>query len=185
MTDKIAQEARNRMDKTLIAFKEELSHIRTGRASVGLLDGIEVEVYGSNMKLNQVATIAAPEARMLTVQPWDKTQLGAIEKAILASPLDITPSNDGTLIRLPLPQLTEDRRKDLVKMVSKIAEESRVSLRNTRRHEVEAVKKMQKDGDLPEDDAHKLSAQIQKITDEFVGKIDAAFKAKDAEIMEV
>lgn len=185
MAHEIVGKAREKMEKSLEAFRQELVHIRTGRASVGLLDNIDVEVYGSKMKLNQVATVTAPEARMLVVQPWDKTHLAAIEKAIQSSPLDITPSNDGHVIRLPMPQLTEDRRKDLMKVVGKMAEEARISVRNVRRHEVEAAKKLQKDGDLPEDDAHRLTADVQKITDEYVGKIDDAVKSKDAEIMEV
>ena len=185
MAHEIVGEAREKMEKSLEAFRQELVHIRTGRASVGLLDNIDVDAYGTKMKLNQVATVTAPEARMLVVQPWDKTQLAAIEKAIQSSPLDITPSNDGNVIRLPMPQLTEDRRKDLMKVVGRMAEEARISVRNIRRHEVEAAKKLQKDGDLPEDDAHRLTADIQKITDEYVAKIDDAVKSKDAEIMEV
>ena len=185
MAHEIVGDVREKMEKSLQAFRQELVHIRTGRASVGLLDNIDVDAYGSKMKLNQVATVTAPEARMLMVQPWDKTQLAAIEKAIQSSPLDITPSNDGNVIRLPMPQLTEDRRKDLMKVVGKMAEEARISVRNIRRHEVEAAKKLQKDGDLPEDDAHRLTADIQKITDEYVAKIDDAVKSKDAEIMEV
>jgi len=181
----ILLEAEDKMGKSLEAFQQEIVHIRTGRASVGLLDGIEVDAYGSKMKLNQVATVAAPEPRLLTIQPWDKSQLAAIEKAILASPLDLTPANDGVIIRLPLPELSGDRRKEMVKMIGKLAEDARVSIRNIRRHEMENAKKLQKDGDLPEDDAHKLSDEIQKCTDTFVGKVDAAFKAKDAEIMEV
>lgn len=185
MEHALCKEARAKMDKSLEAFDNELVHIRTGRASVGLLDTIEVEVYGSKMKINQLGTVSAPEARLLTITPWDKSQMAAIEKAILASPLELTPSNDGKIIRIPIPQLTEERRKDLVKHVHKLAEEARVSVRNVRRHLVEEVKKEQKDGDLPEDDAHKLSAEIQKITDEYVAKIDASLKAKDDEIMEV
>ena len=185
MAHAIVGDGREKREKSLQAFRQELVHIRTGRASVGLLDNIDVDAYGSKMKLNQVATVTAPEARMLMVQPWDKTQLAAIEKAIQSSPLDITPSNDGNVIRLPMPQLTEDRRKDLMKVVGKMAEEARISVRNIRRHEVEAAKKLQKDGDLPEDDAHRLTADIQKITDEYVAKIDDAVKSKDAEIMEV
>jgi ribosome recycling factor len=173
------------MEKSLEAFDNELVHIRTGRASTGLLDSIEVEVYGSRMKINQLGTVGAPEARLLTITPWDKSQMAAIEKAILASPLELNPSNDGKIIRIPIPQLTEERRKDLVKHVHKLAEEARVSVRNIRRHIVEEIKKEQKDGDLPEDDAHKLTAEIQKITDEYIGKIEASLKAKDDEIMEV
>ena len=185
MVDGILKTTREKMDKSIAAFQQELMHIRTGRASTGLLDSIEVDAYGSKMKLNQVATVTAPEARMLVIQPWDKTQIPAIEKAIQQSPLDITPSNDGTVIRLPMPQLTEERRKDLVKMVGKLAEDARISVRNIRRHEVDEAKKLQKDGDLPEDEAHRLTAEIQKITDESVGKIDEAFKTKEEEIMEV
>ncbi len=185
MVDAIVRETRSKMEKCVAAFQQELMHIRTGRASTGLLDAIEVEVYGTKMKLNQLGSITAPEARLLVVQPWDRTQMQAIEKAIQASPLNITPSNDGTVIRIPLPQLTEDRRKDLVKLVGKLAEEARVAVRNVRRHEIDTAKKQQKDGELPEDAAHKLTNEIQKVTDEFVKKIDDTFNAKEAEIMEV
>jgi ribosome recycling factor len=185
MADAVIKEAREKMEKSLAAFQNELMHIRTGRASTGLLDMIEVEVYGSRMKINQLGTVTAPEARLLVVQPWDKSQMAAIEKAIQSSPLDVNPSNDGTVIRIPLPQLSEERRKELVKLVGKLAEEARVSIRNIRRHEMDAVKKRQKDGDLPEDQAHRLTNELQHVTDEFIAKIDEAFKAKDAEIMEV
>ncbi|HIA47377.1 MAG TPA: ribosome recycling factor [Candidatus Hydrogenedentes bacterium] len=178
-------EAEEKMGKSLESFQQEISHIRTGRASTGLLDGIEVETYGSKMPLNQLATISAPEARLLTIQPWDKSQIEPIEKAILASPLDLTPANDGTIIRLPMPELSEERRKEYVKVVGKLAEDARISIRNIRRTEMEAIKKGQKSGEIPEDDAHKLTDAIQKITDEHIGKVDKAFKAKDAEIMEV
>lgn len=185
MAHALVKEAREKMEKSLDSFKQELTHIRTGRASTGLLDGLEVEAYGARMRLNQLANITAPEPRLLVVAPFDKTQIGAIEKALLASPLDITPSNDGRVIRLPIPQLTEERRKDLVKLVGKLAEEAKVAVRNIRRHAVEMAKKSQKDGDIPEDDAHKLTSEIQDLTDDFCGKIDDAFKAKEAEIMEV
>jgi ribosome recycling factor len=178
-------EARDKMAKSVENFQQEIVHIRTGRASTGLLDSIEVEVYGQHMKLNQLATVNAPEPRLLTIQPWDKANIGPIEKAIQDSPLEITPQNDGTLIRIPIPALSEERRKEYVKLVGKLAEESRVSIRNIRRTEVDAIKKLQKDGDIPEDDAHRLTDEIQKVTDEFVGKVDAAFKAKEADIMEV
>lgn len=185
MDSPLLKEARSKMEKSLENFQSELSNIRTGRASVGLLDSIEVDAYGQKMKLNQVGTVSAPEARMLAITPWDKGQIGAIEKAILASPLDLTPSNDGNVIRIPLPELTEERRKDLVKVVSKLAEENRVSVRNIRRHAVDEAKKQQKSGDLPEDEAHRLTADVQKATDQFVGKIDEVLKLKEAEIMEV
>lgn len=185
MSKALEKEAREKMHKSLDSFKMELTHIRTGRASIGLLDNIEVDAYGSKMKLSQVGTITAPEPRLLVVAPWDKTQLHAIEKAIMASPLDLTPSNDGRVVRIPFPQLTEERRKDLVKLVGKMAEETRIAVRNVRRHVVDTAKKMQKDGDIPEDEAHKVTADIQKATDDFIAKIDEAFKAKEAEIMEV
>lgn len=185
MSNALAKQAREKMQKSLDNFRQELTHIRTGRASVGLLDAVEVEVYGTRMKINQLGNITTPEPRMLVIAPWDRTQIGAIEKAILASPLNLTPSNDGHLIRIPFPPLTEERRKDLVKLVGKMAEEAKVAVRNVRRHEVDEAKKMQKDGDLPEDEAHKLTDEVQKITDNFIDKIDEAFKAKEAEIMEV
>jgi ribosome recycling factor len=181
----LIKEARTKMEKSVESFQHELANIRTGRASVGLLDAIEVEAYGSKMKLNQVGTVAAPEARMLTITPWDKSQISAIERAIISSPLDLMPSNDGTVIRIPLPELTEERRRDLVKVVGKLAEESRVAVRNVRRHAVDEAKKLQKDGDLPEDEAHRLTNDVQKATDEYVAKIDEVFKLKEAEIMEV
>jgi len=185
MPSDVEREAKEKMHKSLESFKQELTHIRTGRASVGLLDTIEVEVYGTRMKLNQLANITAPEPRLIAIAPWDRTQLGAVEKAILASPLELTPSNDGHVIRIPFPSLTEQRRKDLVKVVGKLAEEARVAVRNVRRHLVDEARKRQKDGQLPEDQAHKLTADLQKLTDDFCGKIDEVFKAKQDEIMEV
>jgi len=185
MSNTLAKQAREKMQKSLDNFRQELTHIRTGRASVGLLDAVEVEVYGTRMKINQLGNITTPEPRLLVIAPWDRTQIGAIEKAILASPLNLTPSSDGHLIRIPFPPLTEERRKDLVKLVGKMAEEAKVAVRNVRRHEVDTAKKMQKDGDLPEDEAHKITDEVQKITDDFINKIEEAFKAKEAEIMEV
>jgi ribosome recycling factor len=178
-------EAEEKMGKSLQSFSQEIIHIRTGRASVGLLDSIEVDSYGSKMKLNQLATVSAPEPRMLTVQPWDKSQIGPIEKAIMNSPLDLTPANDGAIIRLPLPELSEDRRKEYVKLIGKLAEDARISIRNIRRTDMEVIKKDQKDGEIPEDDAHKLTDELQKLTDSYIKKIDDAFKAKEVEIMEV
>lgn len=185
MIHPIVQDTKGKMDKTIESFRHELGHIRTGRASTGLLDAIDVEVYGTKMKINQLGNINAPEARLLVIQPWDKSQIGVIEKAILASNLDLTPSNDGQVIRIPLPQLTEQRRKELVKVVGKLAEEARVAARTIRRHVIEDIKKKQKDGEIPEDDAHKITAEVQKVTDDEIHKIDALFKAKEAEIMEV
>lgn len=185
MAENYKAEATDKMTKSLEAFVQELVHIRTGRASAALLDAIEVEVYGSKMKINQLANIAVPEARMITVTPWDRAQMGAIEKAIQSSPLDLNPANDGHVIRIPIPGLSEERRRDLVKVTHKMAEEARVSIRNVRRHVVDSIKKSQKSGDVPEDDAHKLTAQIQSATDDFCKKVDDALKAKEEEIMEV
>ena len=185
MSHPAVKEARAKMQKSVDAFSQEMAHIRSGRASVGLVDPIEVDAYGGKMKINQLANVTAPEPRLLLITPWDKGLIGAIQKAIMASALDITPSNDGHVIRLPMPQLTEQRRRDLVKMIHKMAEEAKVAVRNTRRHDVELVKKQQKDGEVPEDEAHHLTAEIQKITDDFCTKIDEAFTAKEAEIMEV
>jgi len=185
MPHPLAREAKDKMGKSLDSFKQELTHIRTGRASTGLLDSIEVDVYGTKMKINQLGNVTTPEPRLLVVAPWDKSQMKAIEKAILASPLDITPSNDGNVIRIPFPPLTEERRKDLVKLVGKLAEEAKVAVRNIRRHGVDSAKKLQKDGELPEDDAHKVTDAIQKLTDGHCTEIDEAFNAKEAEVMEV
>jgi ribosome recycling factor len=185
MAKGILNEAQDKMQKSLDALGQELMHIRTGRASAALLDMVDVEVYGTKMKVNQLANVAVPEPRMLTITPWDKSQLGTIERAIMASPLEITPQNDGTIIRLPIPPLTEERRKDLVKFAHKLAEEARVSVRNIRRHAVDTIKKSQKDGAIPEDDAHRQTAEVQKLTDEYVGRIDSALKHKEEEIMEV
>ena len=178
-------DVKGKMGKSLEAFKVELSHVRTGRASVHLLDSIDVDAYGTPMKINQLGNITTPEPRLIVVTPWDKTQLQAIEKAIQSAPIDLNPSNDGEIIRIPLPQPTEERRKELVKVVHGFAEESKISIRNIRRHAMEQVKTEQKDGDLPEDDAHKLSDDIQKTTDSFIKQIDDLLKSKDAEIMEV
>jgi len=185
MTNALTKDAHDRMQKSLDSFKQELAHIRTGRASVGILDAVEIEAYGARMKINQVANVTVPEPRMLLITPYDRSQIGVIEKAILVSPLNITPSNDGHAIRVPFPPLTEERRKDLVKLVGKLAEEARVAIRNVRRHNVDAAKKMQKDGEIPEDKARKLTDELQKLTDDFCEKVDQAFKAKESEIMEV
>jgi ribosome recycling factor len=185
MPHDLEKEAKSKMEKSLEAFKHELTTIRTGRASVGLLDSIEVDVYGARMRINQLGNVVAPEARLIVVTPWDKSQIGAIEKAILASPLELNPSNDGRVIRIPIPQLTEERRKDLVKLLGKLAEEARVSVRSIRRHIVDEIKARQKKGDIPEDDARKLTDEVQKITDEHIEQIDEALKGKEEEVMEV
>ena len=176
---------REKMDKTMEHVHREFSSIRTGRASTALLDGIHVDYYGSSVSLNQIANISVPDAKLLLITPYDKGGLADIEKAILKSDLGLTPNNDGKVIRLPIPDLTEERRKDLVKVVKRLAEDSRVSLRGIRRDANDQVKKAEKDGDVPEDESHRIQDEVQKILNEYVEKIDESLKAKEAEIMEV
>jgi ribosome recycling factor len=185
MINDILAEARTHMQKSVESVQHEMALIRTGRATTNLLDVVRVEYYGAHMPVNQVATIGVPEPRLLTIQPWDKSAISAIEKAILASGLGLTPSNDGTLIRLPIPQLTEERRKDLVRVVHKLAEEGRVSIRNARRDANEMLKEGEKEGEIPEDDGKKAQKHVQELTDEHIKKVDEILKRKEAEIMEV
>lgn len=181
----IVADAKRRMDGALKALEGEFTSVRTGRASTHLLDRVSVDAYGSEMPLNQVATIHAPEPRMLTVQPFDKTLMKAIEKAILESQLGLTPSNDGQMIRLPVPQLTEERRKELVKLVHKMGEEARVAVRNVRRDALNDVKRREKDGEASRDEAARVQDEVQKLTDREVKAIDEAMARKEAEILEV
>lgn len=185
MTHDALTEANSKMDKSLIAFQQEMSGIRTGRANPGLLDAVDVDVYGSKMKINQLGTVTVPDNHLIVVDLWDKSQMAVIEKAIVASSLGVTPSNDGKVIRIPIPQLTEERRKELVKVAGKHVEEAKVAIRSIRRHAVDTIKKLQKSGDLPEDDAHRFTDEIQHLTDEHSKKVDASFKAKEVDIMEV
>ncbi len=183
MKDKILGESRRKMNKVLEVMAQDLGRVRTGRASVALLEGIKVECYGTTMPLPQVASLAAPESRLLTVQPWDPVLLPDIEKAILKSDLGLTPANDGKLIRLPIPALTTERRKELVKLVKKMGEESKVALRNLRRDANDQVKNLKKDKQISEDEAHRSQEDVQKITDEFIKKVDAQAAEKEKEIM--
>ncbi|MFI5329700.1 MAG: ribosome recycling factor [Desulfobaccales bacterium] len=183
MKDDVLKETRRKMDKVLEVMARDLSRVRTGRASVALLEGIKVDCYGAVMPIAQVASLAAPEPRLLTVQPWDPTVLSDIEKAILKSDLGLTPMNDGKIIRLPIPALTTERRKDLVKQVKKMEEEAKVTLRNVRREANEDLKEMKKEKLLPEDEAHKGQDEVQKITDDFIKKAEAQAAEKEKEIM--
>ncbi len=183
MKDEVLNETRRKMDKVLEAMARDLSRVRTGRASVALLEGIKVDCYGTTMPLAQVASLAAPESRLLTVQPWDTSVMGDIEKAILKSDLGLNPVNDGKIIRLPIPALTTERRKDLVKMVKKMEEEAKVALRNVRREANEDFKEMKKEKLLAEDDAHRGTEEVQKITDEYIKKAEAQAAEKEKEIM--
>lgn len=185
MPHPVVKEARNKMSKSVEAFHQELAGIRTGRAQPSLLDVVDVDAYGSKMKINQLGNVTVADAHLIVIDPWDKSQIGVIEKAIMQSPLGVTPQNDGKLIRVPIPQLTEERRKDLVKVAGKHREEARIAVRNIRRHAMEEIKAAQKDGDIPEDEAHRLSDEVEKATHETTDEIDEVFKAKEADIMEV
>ena len=176
---------RERMGKTVEATRAELARIRSGRASTALVDNVRVDYYGAETPLNQLASIAVPEPRLLVITPWDKTQIDNIEKALLKADLGLTPNSDGNLIRIPIPPLNEERRKELVKRVKRVAEEGKVALRNIRRDANEATKKAEKSGDVSEDDAHRDKEEIQKITSEFSEKIDELAAKKEAEVMEV
>jgi ribosome recycling factor len=183
MKDEVLTETSRKMDKVLEAMARDLSRVRTGRASVALLEGIKVECYGTTMPLSQVASLAAPESRLLTIQPWDTSVMADIEKAILKSDLGLNPANDGKIIRLPIPALTTERRKDLVKMVKKMEEEAKVALRNVRREANEDLKEMKKEKLLAEDDAHRGVDEVQKITDEYTKKVEVQAAEKEKEIM--
>ena len=183
MKDKIFEDVKRKMNKVLEVMAQDLARVRTGRASVALLEGIKVEAYNASMPLPQVASLAAPEPRLLTVQPWDPTLLGDIEKAIMKSDLGLTPTNDGKIIRLPIPALTTERRKELVKVVKKMAEDGKVALRNVRRDANERLKDLKKDKEISEDDAHRAQDEVQKLTDDFIKKVDAQAAEKEKEIM--
>jgi ribosome recycling factor len=176
------KQARQAMDKAVEAVRREFSTVRTGKATTSLLDLVKVEAYGNEMPLNQVASVAVPEPKLLTVQPWDKTLLKAVEKAILASDLGLTPSNDGNLIRIPLPALNEERRKELVKIVHKFAEEGRVAIRHAR---TEAISRIKKAEHVSEDEKKHAEKDVQKLHDDHLKLVEEAVKSKEAEIMEV
>ena len=184
MLDDIYQDARESMGKTITALNNELSRVRTGRANLSLLDGIRVDYYGTPTPVNQMASLSVPESRLITIQPWDVSVIKDIEKALLKSDLGLTPSNDGKIIRLAIPPLTEERRKQLAKSVHKICEDHKIAIRNIRRDANELLKSLKKDGDIAEDEAFKGQDQVQKITDEFVKQIDDIFKEKEKEILE-
>lgn len=181
----IDAQARSRMDKVLSDLQHEMAGVRTGRASVNLLDNVKADYYGTPTPLNQMATLHVPEPSMITVQPWDVSQIGAIEKAIRTADLGLNPSNDGKLIRVPIPALTEERRKDLVKKVHHIAEDHRVALRNIRRDSNEHLKKLLKDKLISEDEERRALDETQKLTDSYIAKLDAAVKGKEKEVLEI
>jgi ribosome recycling factor len=181
----VESSSKTRMDKVVSDLQHALATIRTGRASISLLDPIRVDYYGTPTPLNQVATLHVPEPSLITLQPWDVSQIGAIEKAIRSSDLGLNPSNDGKLIRVPIPALTEERRKELVKHLHNVAEEHRVGLRNIRRDANEALKKLLKDKTISEDDERRSLDDVQKMTDGYMVKVDQAAKAKEKEVLEL
>ncbi len=181
----IYKQAQEKMTKAVDAVDHDFSSLRTGRASVSLVDNVQVEAYGSRMPLKQMATISTPDARSLVVQPFDKSTTGAIEKALLGANLGMTPTNDGKVIRMSIPPLTEERRKELVKVAKKMAEEGRVAVRNIRRHANDDIKKTEKGHEITEDDRTKAAKQIQDITDKYVKEIDDLLARKEKEVMEV
>lgn len=183
--ESIKADAKDRMDKSIESLKNDFNTIRTGRASSSLFDKIKVEYYGTPTPLNQVATISVPEARLVVIQPWDPTVLNEIEKAIQKSELSLNPSNDGKVIRINIPPLTEERRKEYVKMAKNMAEQARVAVRNIRRDANDSIKKKEKDGDITEDQSKKGHDDIQEMTDKHIEKIDAILEEKEKEIMEI
>jgi ribosome recycling factor len=185
MKDMIFEELKEGMEKIIQALEKSFSKVRTGRASVALLDGIRVEYYGTLTPLNQLASLSVPESRLIVISPWDGSVLGAIEKAIQKSDLGLMPSNDGKLIRLPIPALTEERRRELVKVVRKMAEEGKIKLRNARRDANEQLKALKKDNEIAEDELYNLQDEVQKLTDRYIEKTDAVLTTKEKEIMEI
>jgi ribosome recycling factor len=183
--DELLKDARERMGKSVDAIRHEFGSVRTGRASPALLDRIVVDYYGTQTPLKQLASISAPEARLLTVQAYDKSSVKNIEKAIMESDVGLTPNSDGTLIRLAIPELTEERRKELVKVVHSIAEEGRVAIRNIRRDVMHDLREFKKEGEVGSDDEHRGEVELQKLTDEKIGELDGLMKGKEAEVLEV
>ena len=183
--DELVDDARTRMDKSVEAMRHELTGVRTGRASAALLDRIQVDYYGTRTPLNQLAQISVPDARMLMITPYDKSAIKEIEKAVMESDLGLNPANDGSVVRLPIPQLTEDRRKDLVKVARHIAEEGRIAVRNVRRDAIDELKKAQKDGVITEDELKRMSDEVQGFTDAAIKRVDELLKTKEQEIMQV
>ena len=185
MVDDLFQDTEHKMERSLAALRKELSRIRTGRASLALLEGITVDYYGTPTPLSQMATLAVPESRLITIQPWDRSQMGLIEKAIQRSDLGLTPINDGKIIRLAIPPLTAERRKELVKQVKKIGEEAKIALRNVRREGNDALKEREKARQISEDDWRRSQEQMQKLTDRYITQVDDILTTKEHEILEV
>ncbi len=185
LIDELLQDAGERMSKSVESATHEFSTVRTGRASPSLLDRVVVDYYGAMTPLNQLSTISAPEARLLTVQPYDKSSIKAIEKAINESDVGLSPSNDGNIVRLVVPELTEERRRELVKVVRNLAEEGRVAVRNVRRDTMQHLRELKAEGEASSDDEHRAEVELQKLTDGRVGELDTVLKAKEEEILAV
>src|SRR5438067_9277231 len=185
LIDLLLADASERMDRSVESIRHEFGSVRTGRASPVLLDRISVDYYGAQTPLKQLATISAPEPRLLTIQPYDKSSIKAIERAIMESDIGVTPSNDGNLIRLGIPELTEERRKQLVKVVRHIAEEGRVAIRNIRRDVMHDLRELKKEGEVGKDDEHRAEVELQKLTDTRIGELDSTLSAKEKEILEI
>ena len=184
MEHTVIKETDAKMDKTVRAFERNLIRVRTGRASAALMEGIMVDYYGTSMPIDQVASVAVPESRLLSIQPWDISILGDIEKAVLKSNLGLTPTNDGKIIRINIPPLTEERRKELVKQVNKMAEDCRVAVRNVRRETIERFKRQKKTGEISEDDFFRLQDEVQKLTNDHIKEIEGIVTNKEKEILE-
>jgi len=184
MKEEILSELRQKMNKAVDALKKDFRKIRTGRASTALLDGIKVDCYDTKMPIDQVATISAPESRLLTIQPWDQTLMGNVEKSILKSELGLTPMNDGKIIRISIPPLTEERRKELAKLARKMAEDNKISVRNLRREANDMFKELKAEKEISEDELYRSQDDVQKITDEFIKKVDETTVQKEQEIIE-
>ncbi|MFH1624297.1 MAG: ribosome recycling factor [Pseudomonadota bacterium] len=185
MKEEIIRELEHDMQKAIESLQREFNKVRTGRASLSLLDGIKVQYYGELIPLNQVATLSVPEARLITIQPWDNKVLGEIEKAIQKSALGLTPINDGKIIRISIPNLTEERRQELVKVVRKMTEDCKISLRNVRREANNMLKELKKEKEISEDDLYKLQDEVQQMTDGYVKESDETLKAKEQEVLEI
>ncbi len=181
----VIKETSARMERSIEAFRKELGKVRTGRASFSLLDGVKVDYYGTPTPLQQVGTLSVPESRLITITPWDSKMIGPIEKAIQGAGLGLNPSSDGKVVRIPIPPLTEERRKELAKVVRKMSEDARVAVRNVRRESIEKLKEKEKKKEIPEDAVKRGQERIQKETDAFIRKIDDILKAKEQEILEV
>jgi len=185
MDEKILKDIEGKMEKSLSSLKMDLNKVRTGRASLSLFDDIRVDYYGTPTPLSQVATLSVPEPRLITIQPWDTSITTEVEKAILKSELGLTPASDGKIIRIPIPRLTEERRKELVKVVKKMTEAAKVALRNVRREANDQLKGLEKNKKIPQDELHQMMEKVQTSTDKYIEKVDTALAAKEKEILEI